>query len=76
VAQDCSEWSQRFFSVMLSHNSLANYYTLMFALVQHHKYSLTEVEDLIPFELDIYVAMLESHLETESERQRQQQDMG
>jgi len=61
---------------MLSHNSLANYYTLMFALVQHHKYSLTEVEDLIPFELDIYVAMLESHLETESERQRQQQDMG
>ena len=27
-------------------------------MVQHHKYSLTELESLIPYELDIYVDML------------------
>lgn len=36
--------------------------------MQHHKYSLTEVENLIPFERDIYVAMLNQHIEEENEK--------
>jgi hypothetical protein len=32
-------------------------------MVQHHKYSLTELESLIPYELDIYVEMLAAFLE-------------
>jgi hypothetical protein len=32
-------------------------------MVQHHKYSITEIENLIPFERDLYVNMLLSHLE-------------
>jgi len=51
--------------VLLSHNSLANYYSLVFSLAQHHKYSITEIENLMPFERDIYVAMLIDHLEKE-----------
>lgn len=39
----------------------------MFALVQHHKYSMTEIEDLIPFERDLYVDMLMKHLEEQKE---------
>ena len=53
---------------MLSHNTLANYYELIFALVQHHKYSITEIENLIPYERDVYVAMLSAHLKQEKER--------
>ena len=53
---------------MLSHNTLANYYELIFALVQHHKYSRTEIESLIPYERDVYVAMLSAHLKAEKER--------
>ena len=53
---------------MLGHNTLANYYELIFALVQHHKYSITEIENLIPYERDIYVAMLSAHLKEEKER--------
>ena len=39
--------------MICSHNTLANYYQLTFQLMQHHKYSLTEVENLMPFERDI-----------------------
>jgi hypothetical protein len=41
-------------------------------LAQHHKYSLTEIEDLIPFERDIYVELLKAFLEEEAERLKQQ----
>lgn len=36
--------------------------------MQYHKYSLTEIEDMIPFERDIYVAMLVNYLEEEKQR--------
>lgn len=47
----------------MSYNTLANYYTTIFAMVQHHKYSIEELEDLIPFERDLYSDMLLSYLE-------------
>lgn len=36
--------------------------------MQHHKYSLTELENMIPWEKDIYVNMLMRYLEEEAER--------
>lgn len=36
--------------------------------MHHHKYSLTEIEGLIPFERDIYVSMLNDWIEKENER--------
>jgi hypothetical protein len=53
------------------HDSLANMYQLNFALVQHHKYSLTEIENMIPFERDIYVTLLKNYLEEQEEKQKQ-----
>jgi hypothetical protein len=37
-------------------------------LAQHHKYSITEIDELIPFERDIYVQMLLQYLKEEKER--------
>ena len=37
--------------------------------MQYHKYSLTEIEDMIPFEREIYIAMLVQYLEEEKKRQ-------
>ena len=54
---------------MLSHNSLANMYYTNFSLMQFHKYSLTELENMIPFERDIYVQMLVSYLKEQEEKQ-------
>jgi hypothetical protein len=36
--------------------------------MQYHKYSLTEIEDMVPFEREIYVAMLIQYLEEEKKR--------
>ena len=42
----------------MSYNTLENFYKTMFAFKQHHKYSITEVENLMPFERDLFVDML------------------
>ena len=36
--------------------------------MQHHKYSLTEMENMIPWEKDLYVNMLMRYLEEENEK--------
>ena len=38
--------------------------------MQHHKYSLTELENMMPFEREIYVQLLTQHIKEESDRQR------
>ena len=50
---------------------LESYYKLNFSLIQYHKYSLTEIENLIPWERDIYVGMLQQYLEDERLKQQQ-----
>ena len=40
--------------------------------MQHHKYSLAELESMIPYEREIHVTLLINHLEEENERLRQQ----
>ena len=36
--------------------------------MQHHKYSLTEIENMLPWEREIYVAMLAKWIKEENER--------
>ena len=52
--------------------NLEGYFRLNFALMQYHKYSLTEIENMMPWERDIYVALLQQHLEEEKLKQQQQ----
>ena len=40
-----------------------------FAMMQHHKYSLTELENMIPWERDIYVNLLMQYIAEEKQRQ-------
>ena len=49
---------------MLSHNNLAKYYQNTFALAQHYKYQISEIENLIPYERDLYLDMVIDHIET------------
>lgn len=41
--------------------------------MQYHKYSLTELEDMMPWERDIYVELLSQHIKEENERIREKQ---
>ena len=50
---------------------LENYFRLNFALMQYHRWSLWEIESMIPWERDIYVELLTQHLEEEKTKQQQ-----
>ena len=39
--------------------------------MQFHGYSLTEIENLIPWERDVYVALVRGYIEEENARIRQ-----
>ena len=58
----------------MAHEDLASYYKLNFALMQHHKYSLTELENMIPWEREIYVSLLQQHVEEENLKAQQEQN--
>jgi hypothetical protein len=40
----------------------------MFSMVQHHHWSLTEIENMLPWEKEIYVSLLIEYLKEEEER--------
>jgi hypothetical protein len=42
---------------------LEGYYKTNFALMQHHKYSLSEIENMMPWERQVYTSLLMQHLE-------------
>jgi hypothetical protein len=50
----------------MAHESLESYYKTNFSLVQHHKYSLTEIENMIPWEREVYIALLKQYIEEEN----------
>jgi hypothetical protein len=52
----------------MRHDNLRNYYTTNFALMQHHKYSLTELESMLPWERDIYITLLTQFIEEENQK--------
>ena len=56
----------------MAHIDLASYYKVNFSLMQHHKYSLTEIENMIPWEKDVYVALLQQYIEEENLKAQQQ----
>lgn len=53
---------------MLSHTNLLVYYKNVFALAQHHKYQISEIENLLPYERDVYIDLLLAHLEEQKEK--------
>jgi len=41
--------------------------------MQHHKYSLTELDNMMPWEREIYINLLLQHLEEERDRQKERE---
>jgi len=41
--------------------------------MQHHKYSLTEIEAMIPWERDVYVSLLIRYIKEENERKKREE---
>ena len=56
----------------MAHMSLESYFRLNFALMQYHKYSLTEIENMIPWEKEIYLTLLQQYVEEENLKAQQE----
>lgn len=39
-------------------------------MAQHHKYSIAEIENLIPYERDLYFDMLIEYIQSQNEKER------
>ena len=60
-----------FFVCILFHESLQNYFKTNFLLMQEHKYSLTEIENWMPWERSVYISMLIQHLKKKLDKMKQ-----
>jgi hypothetical protein len=63
----------KFFPLVLSHETLLNYYQTNFSMMQYHKYSLTELDNMMPWEREIYIMLLVNHLKEENQKLQEQQ---
>jgi hypothetical protein len=62
---------------MFGYDNLANYFNCNFGLIQHHKWSVSEIENMLPWERQTYLSLLMNWLKEEKERiklQQQQQE--
>ena len=54
----------------MGHDKLQNMYKTNFSLVQYHRWNLSEIEGMIPWERYVYIDLLKEYLE-ELEREKQ-----
>ena len=55
----------------MAHTNLESYFRVDFALMQHHKYSLADIENMMPWEREVYVTLLTQYIEEENLKQQQ-----
>lgn len=55
---------------MFGYDDITNYYKTMFSMMQFHKYSLTELENMIPWEKFVYIDLLSDYLKRKEEERR------
>jgi hypothetical protein len=56
--------------VCLSHETLENYYKVNFQLLQNFHYSLSEIEEMLPWEREIYLFMLMEDIKEKNDRNK------
>ena len=55
----------------MAHTNLESYFRVNFALMQHHKYSLADIENMMPWEREVYVTLLTQYIKEENLKQQQ-----
>jgi hypothetical protein len=52
------------------HENMANYYQSNFNLMYIHKFSLTELDNMLPWERTVYITMLNAYIEEQNSKNR------
>lgn len=59
----------------MGYDNLLNHFKTNFAMMQHHKYSLYDLENMIPWERYIYIDLLKQYIKEEEDRIKDQKAM-
>jgi hypothetical protein len=51
---------------------MADFYKTNFLLMHKYQFRLSEIEDMIPFERDVYISLLENYLEEKKAKEEKQ----
>ena len=57
----------------LCHDTLGNYYELNAALIKYHQFTLSELENMFPFERQIYTILVKKFIDDENKEIEKQQ---
>ena len=51
-----------------------NHFETNFTLMEHHNYSLSDLENMIPWEREVYVTLLINYLKEKEQQERESQN--
>ena len=54
----------------MGHERLGNYFNINFALMQHHHWSLSDLESMVPWERYVYIDLLQEFIKIEDQKRR------
>ena len=55
----------------MAHMDLESYFKINFSLMQHHRWPLSDINEMIPWERDIYLGLLNQFIEEENLKAKQ-----
>ena len=64
------ERSIKFFRLILSHAELTDYFKTNFLLMYLHKFSISDLEDMMPWERDVYISLLSNYLDEKEKKKK------
>jgi hypothetical protein len=59
-----------FFRIAINNDTLMNYYISNFTMAQFYHYSLSELDNMYPWEREVYMSLLNKHIQEENERRK------
>lgn len=59
--------------MLMSHEELTSYMQTNFALMKFHKYTLEDLENMLPWEREVYIGLLVKALEDEKKEHDRQE---
>lgn len=66
-------WGDGFFRLVARYDTLINHYKTIFTLMQEHHWAWGDIQNMIPFERDIYIILLKQWVDKKNEELAKQQ---
>ncbi len=59
--------------MLMSHEELTSYMQTNFALMKFHKYTLEDLENMLPWEREVYIILVENWVKEQNDRARERE---